>query len=374
MNALARTDTSVVGRWWWTVDRWSLAGIATLVLVGAILTLAASPAVADRIGLDSFYFAKRHFALLPLALLLMFGISMLSPLGVRRLGAIGFVVSLVLLAATLFGGDEIKGARRWLYLGAWSLQPSEFVKPTFAVVAAWMFAQAKLEPGFPGNWLSAGLLALVCVPMLLQPDFGMVVMIAAAWSAQFFIAGLPMVWVGLLTGLALVGGVAAYALLPHVARRIDLFLNPASGDTYQVDRAIEAFANGGLLGRGPGEGVIKTVIPDAHTDFIFAVAGEEFGLMVCLLIVALFAFVVIRGLARMLQENDYFILLATSGLLVQFGLQAVINMGVNLRLMPTKGLTLPFVSYGGSSLLALAIALGMVLALTRRRVGAGATP
>ncbi len=374
MSALARTDTSVVGRWWWTVDRWSLAGIATLVLVGAVLTLAASPAVADRIGLDSFFFVKRHFALLPPALLVMFGISMLSPLGVRRLGAIGFVVSLVLLAATLFGGDEIKGARRWLYLGAWSLQPSEFVKPTFAVVAAWMFAQAKVDPGFPGNWLSAGLLALVCAPILLQPDFGMVVMVAAAWSAQFFIAGLPMVWVGLLTGLALGGGVAAYALLPHVARRIDLFLNPASGDTYQVDRAIEAFANGGLLGRGPGEGVIKTVIPDAHTDFIFAVAGEEFGLMICLLIVALFAFVVIRGLARMLQENDYFILLATSGLLVQFGLQAVINMGVNLRLMPTKGLTLPFVSYGGSSLLALAIALGMVLALTRRRVGAGATP
>ena len=374
MSALARTDTSVVGHWWWTVDRWSLAGIATLVLVGAVLTLAASPAVADRIGLDSFYFVKRHFALLPPALLVMFGISMLSPLGVRRLGAIGFMVSLVLLAATLFGGDEIKGARRWLYLGAWSLQPSEFVKPTFAVVAAWMFAQAKVDPGFPGNWLSAGLLALVCAPMLLQPDFGMVVMVAAAWLAQFFIAGLPMVWVGLLTGLALGGGVAAYALLPHVARRIDLFLNPASGDTYQVDRAIEAFANGGLLGRGPGEGVIKTVIPDAHTDFIFAVAGEEFGLMVCLLIVALFAFVVIRGLARMLQENDYFILLATSGLLVQFGLQAVINMGVNLRLMPTKGLTLPFVSYGGSSLLALAIALGMVLALTRRRVGAGATP
>jgi cell division protein FtsW len=372
MSALARTDTSIVGRWWWTVDRWCLAGIATLVVVGAILTLAASPAVADRIGLDSFHFARRHFALLPPALLLMFGISLLSPLGVRRLGAVGFVLSLALLAATLLGGDEIKGARRWLFIGTWSLQPSEFVKPTFAVVAAWMFAQAKADPGFPGNWLSAGLLALVCAPMLLQPDFGMVVMVAAAWSAQFFIAGLPMAWVGLLSGLALAGGVAAYVSLPHVARRVDLFLNPASGDTYQADRAIEAFANGGLLGRGPGEGVIKTVIPDAHTDFIFAVAGEEFGLLACLLIVALFAFVVIRGLARVLQENDYFILLATSGLLVQFGLQAVINMGVNLRLMPTKGLTLPFVSYGGSSLLALAIALGMVLALTRRRAGAGA--
>jgi cell division protein FtsW len=183
-----------------------------------------------------------------------------------------------------------------------------------------------------------------------------------------------MVWVGLLALLALAAAIGAYLAFPHVAQRIDLFLNPASGDTYQVDRALEAFANGGLLGRGPGEGVIKTIIPDAHTDFVFAVAGEEFGLLACLAIICLFAFVVLRGLGRLLQEGDLFVLLAGAGLLVQFGLQAVINIGVNLRLMPTKGLTLPFISYGGSSLLALALGMGMILALTRRRAGQGAVP
>ncbi len=374
MSALARTDTSIIGRWWWTVDHWILAAVALLIASGAILTLAASPAVADRIGYDSFHFAWRQLLLLPPALAIIFAISLISPLGVRRLAAAGFLISLALLAATLFESDEIKGARRWLYLGPWSLQPSEFVKPTFAVVTAWMFAQAKAEPRFPGNLVSAALLAIVCGLLLLQPDFGMVVMIAMVWCVQFFIAGLPMAWAGTMALLALGGAVAAYVAFPHVARRIDLFLDPASGDTYQVDRAIEAFANGGLFGRGPGEGVIKSIIPDAHTDFIFAVAGEEFGLVACLMIVALFAFIVLRSLGRMLQEHDYFVLLAASGLLVQFGLQAVINMGVNLSLLPTKGLTLPFISYGGSSLVALAIAMGMILALTRRRPGGAAGP
>ncbi|MFQ5955521.1 MAG: putative lipid II flippase FtsW [Kiloniellales bacterium] len=374
MSVLARTDTSLVGRWWWTVDHWTLAAVALLVAAGAILTLAATPAVADRVGFDPFYFARRQFLLLPPAVLIMFGISLLSPLGTRRLAAVGFLISLLLLAATLFEGDEIKGARRWLYLGTWSLQPSEFVKPTFAVVAAWMFARAKAESHFPGTWISAALFGIVAGLLLLQPDFGMVVMIAVVWCAQFFVAGLPMAWVGLLSVLAFSGAIGAYAAFPHVAQRVDLFLNPASGDTYQIDRAIEAFANGGLLGRGPGEGVIKTIIPDAHTDFIFAVAGEEFGLLACLMMVGLFAFIVLRGLGRMLEENDDFIMLATSGLLVQFGLQAVINMGVNLRLLPTKGLTLPFISYGGSSLLALAVTVGMILALTRRRPGGASAP
>ena len=367
MSALARTDTSLLGRWWWTVDHWILAAVVLLVATGAILNLAASPAVADRIGFDSFYFARRQFLLLPPALLIMFGISLLSPLGIRRLAAVGFLISLLLLAATLLQGDEIKGARRWLYLGGWSVQPSEFVKPTFAVVAAWMFAEAKAQPYFPGNWISGALFAVVAALLVLQPDFGMVAMVAVAWCAQFFIAGLPMAWVGLLSSLALGGAIWAYVAFPHVAQRVDLFVDPASGDTYQIDRAIEAFANGGLFGRGPGEGVIKSIIPDAHTDFVFAVAGEEFGLLACLMIVGLFAFIVLRSLGRVLQENDYFILLAASGLLVQFGLQAVINMGVNLRLLPTKGLTLPFISYGGSSLLALALAMGMILALNRRR-------
>jgi cell division protein FtsW len=374
VSALTRTDTSIVGRWWWTVDHWILTAVALLIASGALLTLAASPAVADRIGLDSFHFVKRQFLLLVPAVGLMLAVSLLSPRGVRRLATAGFVISLALVAATVFGGDEIKGARRWLHLGTLSIQPSEFLKPTFAVVAAWMFAASKRSPEFPGNWFSAALLATAVGLVLSQPDIGMVVVISAVWSAQFFMAGLPMVWVGLLALLALAAAIGAYLAFPHVAQRIDLFLNPASGDTYQVDRALEAFANGGLLGRGPGEGVIKTIIPDAHTDFVFAVAGEEFGLIACLAIICLFAFVVLRGLGRLLQEGDLFVLLAGAGLLVQFGLQAVINIGVNLRLMPTKGLTLPFISYGGSSLLALALGMGMILALTRRRAGQGAVP
>ena len=374
MSALTRTDTSIVGRWWWTVDHWILTAVALLIASGALLTLAASPAVADRIGLDSFHFVRRQFLLLVPAVGLMLAVSLLSPRGVRRLAVAGFVISLALVAATLLGGDEVKGARRWLYLGTWSLQPSEFLKPTFAVVAAWMFAASKSSPEFPGNWVSAVLLAVAVGLVLMQPDIGMVVVISAVWSAQFFMAGLPMVWVGLLALLALAAAIGAYLVFPHVAQRVDLFLNPASGDTYQVDRALEAFANGGLTGRGPGEGVIKTIIPDAHTDFVFAVAGEEFGLLACLAIICLFAFVVLRGLGRLLQEGDLFVLLAGAGLLVQFGLQAVINIGVNLSLMPTKGLTLPFISYGGSSLLALALGMGMILSLTRRRAGQGAAP
>lgn len=374
MSALTRTDTSVVGRWWWTVDHWILTAVALLIATGALLTLAASPAVADRIGLDSFHFVRRQFLLLVPAVGLILAVSLLSPRGVRRLAAAGFVISLALVAATLLGGDEVKGARRWLHLGTWSLQPSEFLKPTFAVVAAWMFAASKSSPGFPGNWVSAALLAVAVGLVLMQPDIGMVVVISAVWSAQFFMAGLPMVWVGLLALLALAAAIGAYLVFPHVAQRVDLFLNPASGDTYQVDRALEAFANGGLTGRGPGEGVIKTILPDAHTDFVFAVAGEEFGLLACLAIICLFAFVVLRGLGRLLQEGDLFVLLAGAGLLVQFGLQAVINIGVNLSLMPTKGLTLPFISYGGSSLLALSLGMGMILSLTRRRVGQGAAP
>jgi cell division protein FtsW len=371
LSALTRTDTSIVGRWWWTVDHWILSAVALLIATGALLTLAASPAVADRIGLESFHFVRRHFALLLPAVGLMLGVSLLSPRGVRRLATAGFVISLLLVALTLLGGDEVKGARRWIYMGTWSLQPSEFLKPTFAVVAAWMFAAAKESPDFPGNWISAGLLALIVGLVLMQPDIGMVVMISTVWCAQFFMAGLPMAWVGFLALLALGGAIGAYLVFPHVAQRVDLFLNPASGDTYQVDRAMEAFANGGLTGRGPGEGVVKTIIPDAHTDFIFAVAGEEFGLLACLVIVGLFAFVVLRGMGHLLQEGNYFVLLAGAGLLAQFGLQAVINVGVNLSLMPTKGLTLPFISYGGSSLVALALGMGMILALTRKRAGGG---
>jgi cell division protein FtsW len=367
----ARTDTSVIGRWWWTVDKWLLLAICVLALIGVLLTLAASPPMAVRIGYESLYFVKREFVYLPLALVIMLGVSLLEPRGVRRLGIFVFLVALALTVLTPTIGTEIKGARRWLFLVGLSIQPSEFLKPAFAVVAAWMFAAQRQERGFPGNLIAILFYGIVEEALVAQPDIGMVVVVSAVWFSQLFLAGLRVYWVTLFSTLGIAALVAAYFALPHVASRVDRFLNPQSGDSYQVERAMEAFSNGGLFGRGPGEGVAKLHLPDAHSDFIFAVAGEEFGLFACLLIVALFAFVVLRGIGRLLREQNLFALLAGSGLLIQFGLQAMVNMASELHLMPTKGMTLPFISYGGSSLLALALGMGMVLALTRKRVGPG---
>ena len=369
--AFARTDRSIIGRWWWTVDKWLLVALGVLAMIGLILTLAASPPVAARIGYDSFYFVKRETVYLPIALALTLAVSLLEPRGVRRIAVLVFLVSLALMATTLMVSTEIKGARRWLSLGPLSLQPSEFVKPAFAVVAAWMFAAQRQGQRIPGNLIAILLYAVVAALLAAQPDIGMVVVVSAVWFTQFFLSGLRLHWLALFGSLGMAALVAAYLMLPHVASRVDRFLNPQSGDSYQVERAIEAFSNGGLFGRGPGEGVAKLHLPDAHSDFVFAVAGEEFGLFACLLIVALFAFVMLRGFGRMLVEQNLFVLLAGTGLLVQFGLQAVINMASALHLMPTKGMTLPFISYGGSSLFALALGMGMVLALTRKRVGPG---
>jgi cell division protein FtsW len=367
----ARIDQTQVARWWWTVDRWSLAALGMLIGFGVVMSLAASPPVAERIGYDGLHFVRRHLAMLPLALGLMFAVSLQPPRTIRRIAVIGFAISLVLLALTFAIGVEIKGARRWINFPGLSLQPSEFVKPTFAVVAAWLFSEQKLRPRFPGNLICLALFLVVVAMLIKQPDIGMAAVVAAVWFAQFFMAGMRLYWVaaGALAGLS--GVVGAYMYLPHVRVRVDHFLDPSTGDSYQVNRSIEAFANGGLWGRGPGEGTVKDVLPDAHADFVFAVAGEEFGVVVCLAIVALFAFIVLRGFSRMSQEGSLFVLLAATGLLVQFGLQAVINMASSLHLIPTKGMTLPFLSYGGSSMLALGLGMGMMLALTRRRLGGG---
>jgi cell division protein FtsW len=372
--SFARTDRSVVGRWWWTVDRWTLVAVGLLIGAGALLTLAASPAVAERIGYESFHFVRRQLVFLPPAILLMFGVSLLSPRGVRRLAAVGLAVSVALLFVVLMFGPEVKGATRWLMVAGLSIQPSEFAKPCLAVTVAWMLAERKRRRGGPGNLIAVLLFALVAALLMLQPDLGMTALVTAVWGVQLVMAGLPAFWVAALAGLALLAGTGAYLFIPHVASRIDRFRDPSSGDSYQIDAALDAFANGGLFGRGPGEGVVKRIIPDAHTDFIFAVAGEEFGLLVCLILVALFAFVTLRGFNRLLGEQSLFVLLAAGGLLTQIGLQAVINMGVNLHLLPTKGMTLPFISYGGSSMLALALAMGMALALTRTRPYAEGEP
>ncbi|WP_229681181.1 FtsW/RodA/SpoVE family cell cycle protein [Neoroseomonas lacus] len=372
MMAFSRADTSVLGRWWWTVDRWTLAALLALIGFGYIMMLAASPAVAERIGASSrnmFFF--KQVAYLMMAAVLMITVSLLSPRGVRRFALAGFAIALVLTAATLVVGVEIKGARRWLPIPFLSLQPSEFLKPFFAVVAAWLIAEGRM-PGSRvwGACIALGLFLVVGAILKGQPDIGMLLVVSAVFFAQFFVAGMNMFLVGAVGGVGIAGAAGAYLLFPHVQSRVQRFLDPASGDSYQVNVALEAFANGGLLGRGPGEGRVKNVLPDAHADFVFAVAGEEFGMVICLVILGLFAFIVVRGLARLLSETDLFVMLAGTGLLTQFGLQAFVNMASTLHLIPTKGMTLPFVSYGGSSVLAIAMGMGMLLALTRRRVGA----
>ena len=365
MTTWARTDTSLVGKWWWTIDRWMLAALIGLGAIGVILTLAASPAVAERIGLDTFHFARRQMVFIALALVVMVMVSFLSLRGVRRLATLTTIGAIVLMIATLIIGVEIKGAARWLQFGGFSLQPSEFVKPGFAVLAAWMFAVRRLDDQFPGYSLAAGLYIIVAGLLLLQPDVGMTLVISAIWGAQFFVAGLPLIFVAGIALLILGGSAGAYFAFSHVQIRVDRFLDPEAGIGYQVGRSLDAFRNGGWVGRGPGEGRVKEVLPDAHADFIFAVVGEEFGLIACLIVLAVFIFIVLRGFSRVLKDQDLFVLLAVTGLLTQFGLQALINMASTVNLMPPKGMTLPFISYGGSSTLALGLGLGMVLALTR---------
>ena len=373
MTPLARTDQSVLGRWWWTVDRWILAALAMLMSFGIVLIQAATPAVAVKHGLDNFYFVERHLEMLVPAVIVMFGISLLSPRQVRLLATGLLFLFLPMLAATLFIGVEIKGAVRWIHApGGLSIQPSEFVKPLFAVVAAWLFARQCEKRGFPARGVNIGLYLLIILCLLGQPDVGMTFLTTVIWLSQFFLAGLPLLSMAICVTAGIGGLFGAYYVFPHFASRFDRFISH-SGDTYQVDRSLDAFVNGGLLGTGPGEGTVKMSIPDAHADFVFAVAGEELGLLWCLLIVALYVFIVLRGFWHARKENNLFVLFAISGLLIEFGVQAAINLGSTMHLIPAKGMTLPFISYGGSSLWALALGMGMLLALTRKRYGSGET-
>lgn len=369
MISIARDDTSVFGQWWWTVDRWMLAGFIVLISIGMVLIMAASPPVAERIGLHPQHFVQQQAVILGPAVILMLAVSMLNPRQIRRLATIAFAGALLLLTLTLIFGSEIKGSTRWLSIAGFSMQPSELVKPTFAIVAAWLFAARRLGANMPGYWICTILFAIVLTMLLLQPDVGQAIVVTVIWFTQWFLAGLPIIWVGLLGVVGLTAAIGAYFAFDHVKYRIDRFFDPASGDNYQVDRAMEAFLNGGLFGRGPGQGTVKFNLPDAHADFILAVAGEEFGLVACLILVIIFGAIIWRGFACVLRDDNLFIVLAATGLLAQFGLQALINMASTVNLMPTKGMTLPFISYGGSSLVALAFGMGMLLALTRRRSG-----
>ncbi len=369
MTAFARSDQSVLGRWWWTVDRLILAAVAALIGVGIVLIQAATPAVAVKHGLGNFYFVERHLIILVPSIAIMIGASLLPSRRLRWTAVALMAAFLPMLALTPFFGVEIKGAVRWIQLGFFSLQPSEFIKPPFAILSAWLFSRHCEKRGFPALWANVALYMAVMACLLSQPDIGMTFLVSMMWFGQFFLAGMPLVMVVVFLAVGAAGLLAAYYIFPHFAARMDGFIG-RGGDTYQADKAMEAFTNGGLLGAGPGEGTVKMSIPDAHADFVFAVAGEEMGLVGCLLIVGLFLFIVLRGLWRAHQENNLFILLATSGLLIEFGLQAAINLASTLRMIPPKGMTLPFISYGGSSLLSLSLGMGLLLALTRKRYGA----
>ncbi|AZO22934.1 MULTISPECIES: putative lipid II flippase FtsW [unclassified Mesorhizobium] len=361
----SRLDKSPVATWWWTIDRWFLAAFLSLMGLGIVLSFAASPAVAERIGLDSFHFATRQIIFTIPALGVMLAVSFLEARQIRRMSLVMLGIMLVLMVAVLYIGVEVKGARRWVSLAGLSIQPSEFLKPAFVIICAWLFAEHRRQPDIPGNLFAMLLLALVISLLVAQPDLGQTMLVLGTWGVMFFMAGLPWFWI-IVLGAAGVGGVfAAYTVFPHVAARIDKFLT-GEGDTFQVDMGREALINGGWFGVGPGEGTVKRVIPDSHADFVFSVAGEEFGLIMCFFIMSIFAFIVLRGLSTALKEQDDFTRYAVGGLVTIFGLQSAINMCVNLQLMPAKGMTLPFISYGGSSQIAIAVSMGMVLALTRR--------
>jgi len=367
MNQMIRTDKSIVGRWWWSVDRWTLSALLVLVFLGIVLVSAASPAVAEGHGLPPFYFVTRHIVFLIPTLIIMFAVSMMSRRAIWRTASVTLVVSMALMLVAIFFGMEIKGATRWVHFLGMSVQPSEFAKPCFAICSAWLIAKHQYQEDFPGHQLATGLFVVIIGLLMMQPDFGMSFVMSSIWGMQIFLSGLPMLLVLVLA----VGGVTAvagaYFFFPHVASRIDRFLDPSSGDNYQVQKSLDAFSNGGLFGTGPAHGVIKMNLPDAHADFIFAVAGEEMGLLAAVFIVLVFCFILIRSIIRVMNSEDLFIVLGTGGLLMQFALQSLIHMGSSLQLLPAKGMTLPFISYGGSSLLSLGLGMGFLLALTRRR-------
>jgi cell division protein FtsW len=364
---VSRAHRTPFAEWWWTVDRLTLAALGALMLAGIVLSLAASPPVAGRLGLDPFYFVNRHILFLAPTIAVLLGVSFLSPRQIRRLSLVMFIVSIAMVAVTPIFGAEIKGAKRWLIIFGVNIQPSEFLKPAFVIIISWLFGESAKRPDMPANAISLVLLLGVVALLVIQPDFGQTMLIVLVWSALFFMAGMRLIWMFGIAGIASFGLTVAYYTVPHVANRIQKFMNPASGDTFNIDIATESFMRGGWLGTGPGEGTVKRLLPESHTDFVFAVAGEEFGVALCLALAALFAFIVIRSLLRAMRNDDPFTRFAAAGLTMLFATQSAINMAVNLRLIPAKGMTLPFISYGGSSMISLAYAMGMLLALTREQ-------
>jgi cell division protein FtsW len=363
----AREKKTVVAEWWWTVDRELLAALLLLMVCGMVLSFAASPPVAERLGLSPWHFVIRHAIFCVLSLPVLVATSFLSHRQARISAIVVFAGSIVLLWLTLKLGVEVKGAKRWVSFAGQTVQPSEFIKPAYAVIGAWLFAESMKHKGMPARWIATGLMVVIVTALLLQPDLGQTALILATWGGLLFLSGISWIVIVGLAGAAVGGLFGAYYLFPHFATRIDAFLNPEDGNTYQIDKALDSLLEGGWFGRGPGESIAKKYIPDAHADYVFSAAAGEFGIIFCMLLVALIAFIVIRALVGAQQQSSLFARLAASSLAIQFGLQSGINLAVNLNLIPPKGMTLPFVSYGGTSMIAIAFGMGLMLALTRRK-------
>lgn len=363
----SRADRSVLTDWWFTVDRVLLTSIFILLLLGVVISLAASPSVAISKALPAFHFVNRHMMFATLGLVLMMSISLLSPRGVRRLAFVTFVVAIGLMVAIALWGDVVNGSRRWIRLFGFSFQPSEIGKPAFVVLAGWAFAEMQQRQDVPALPIALALYGVFAGLLILQPDIGQTTLVTLVWAALFLLAGLRLVWAVALGGTLLAGLGLSYVMLDYVHSRIDKFLAADYGQTSQLGRAFQSFTHGGFFGLGPGEGTIKTQLPDAHTDFIFAVIAEEYGVIACLGLLVLFGVLVFRALARALQTHDLSVRYGIAGLALLVGLQALINMGVNVGLLPAKGMTLPLISVGGSSMIGMSLTLGMLLALSRVR-------
>jgi cell division protein FtsW len=335
--------------------------------MGMVLSFAASPPVAERLGLSPWHFVIRHALFLVPTATVLIGVSFLNARQARIAGLGVLLVGLILMVGTLVFGVEVKGSQRWIEFLGQTIQPSEFVKPAFAIIAAWLFSEKMLHPEMPARLIAFGLVLMISTLLLLQPDFGQTVLVVATWVALLFLAGISWWVIGVLIGAAGGGGVLAYFVFPHVARRIDTFISPETGNNYQVEKALQSLLEGGWFGRGPGEAIVRRYVPDAHADFVFSAAAGEFGILFGMVLVALIAFISIRALLISQKQSNLFSRLGASALAIQFGLQSGINLAVNLNLLPPKGMTLPFVSYGGTSMLATAFGMGVLLALTRRK-------
>jgi len=369
-NRYGRSDTSAIGRWFWEIDKVLLLLITVLIAIGLIAVAAASPAAAQRysggnVRFAELYYFWRQLAWIMIGIPVMIGISMMPRERARRISLFGAVFFFVLLIFVPIIGPEVNGARRWVNFGFGQVQPSEFLKPFFVVAMAWLLSLRESDKSLPVFSISAVVTGGVAYLLMKQPDFGSTIIFCTVWIAMLALAGVNMrILIGL--GVAgVVGVILAYFFYDVATQRIDEFLF-GTGDNFQVENAMRTLTAGGLFGMGPGGGTRKFGLPEPHTDYIFSVIGEEFGLIACLAIAALYLGIVARVLIKLLDEDNSFAILAAAGLAIQFGLQAMINMMVNVQLAPSKGMTLPFISYGGSSMLALSIAMGLLLAFTRR--------